>query len=744
MDAPTSVVLVGRTATVITILWSPVIGPPVPDGYKIYYNGVYQSTVTGQYNTVTTITGLSPDSSILTFSVIAYDGESESSHTYGDPAGKRTYAALPTGMSVDSPGSYAEYGMTLVISWNDNGNPLDTVRYIVGSTEDGIYYPAFDHRTGSPSIYNIIAEQSYNFYLIAVNSNGEESAKVFADAIDIKQLTDTSAPEDLVVANKGEDYININFNLPGGGPPAESENPGGSARTYTVYLDSVENGVIIPSGGSPLQTYAITGLTQGTEYTICVEAESSGEPIISNFVHKRIITIDHTKVEGNLTDFPAAIHVTGLDTDHLRSDGQDIVFYLEDDETKLPMEIDNYDNVTGELWVYVKVLGTLSSSEDTVLHMYYNCPDYTQPAADEAYGSQAVWDDNFVFVSHMKDDPDNTHIKDSTSYGNDGVEQAGSNIVEHPGLLYKNQVFQTGSLINIGNDSSLALTELSISLEVHFTSPCELVHKHGTEYSFIIDGGGNLKFFGKDSVGEDISLVSTASGFTPAHVAVAYSTTVKKLYINGADDTNVNDAGNGIIATGAYPLYLGWGLVGQLEEIRMSKIARSEAWFSTENQNIRDVDNFHSVDVETDENITEYEYLDRSVVTSQACIDATTEVEFHDKETDSITLGPTVSEGVGRRAPWARKVGYSYELLYEKLLLRASERTLAEVRSDPGYATVMHMGLAFGTTITFGSLDVQLRSDDDRASGSPLDTPEAGVDDSDIRVHDADIQMRGN
>lgn len=110
------------------------------------------------------------------------------------------------------------------------------------------------------------------------------------------------------------------------------------------------------------------------------------------------VTIDHTKVDADLTDFPIYIDLSDLDKagndifDTCRSDGGDIRVTKDDGTTQLPREVVSIDTTgkTGEL--HVKFDGTLSSSSDTTIRIWYNGTD-TEPAADSTYGSEAVWSD---------------------------------------------------------------------------------------------------------------------------------------------------------------------------------------------------------------------------------------------------------------------------------------------------------------------------------------------------------------
>jgi len=119
--------------------------------------------------------------------------------------------------------------------------------------------------------------------------------------------------------------------------------------------------------------------------------------------HVATITIDHTKVPGDLTDYVglivpdgsagyAALYALCLEG------GGDIRLFKSDDTTELAREIVTFSvsAETGE--IHYKYSGTLSSSVDTAIHVYADGSS-TEPSASATYGSEAVWGD-YKFVSH--------------------------------------------------------------------------------------------------------------------------------------------------------------------------------------------------------------------------------------------------------------------------------------------------------------------------------------------------------
>ena len=141
------------------------------------------------------------------------------------------------------------------------------------------------------------------------------------------------------------------------------------------------------------------------------------------------LNIDHTKVDGNLTDYPAFIDLSDMPSSfwqNVSADGGGIRVSTDTSYTSpLPREIRNVDtiNETGEMYVKIP---SLSSSSDTTIYIHYGTNE-SEPAVDSTYGSENVWNSDFEAMWHMEEDPSGTspQIVDSTSNGHDG-ESSGS------------------------------------------------------------------------------------------------------------------------------------------------------------------------------------------------------------------------------------------------------------------------------------------------------------------------------
>jgi len=146
---------------------------------------------------------------------------------------------------------------------------------------------------------------------------------------------------------------------------------------------------------------------------------------------KLVLTIDGSKIEGDLTDFPINITLssgtgqTNFDAtkvfDELTASGTDRkkIAITDSNYNQLYVEIERWDweNKKAVLWTKVP---TISSGTNNSLYLYYDATvsgniSYVGDTGETP--AQNVWNSNFIGVWHL-DDVDN--ILDSTSNTNDG------------------------------------------------------------------------------------------------------------------------------------------------------------------------------------------------------------------------------------------------------------------------------------------------------------------------------------
>jgi len=119
--------------------------------------------------------------------------------------------------------------------------------------------------------------------------------------------------------------------------------------------------------------------------------------------------------------------------------------------TRVPCENESYSNNNLSVW-YKANISNITNPEIYV----YASPDLV--ANDSTYGSHNVWNDNYVGVWHMNDDPTGT-VYDSTSNNNDGTSGGSMTSGDLIDLDYgKAIIFDSNDYINVGTGTDLSGT----------------------------------------------------------------------------------------------------------------------------------------------------------------------------------------------------------------------------------------------------------------------------------------------
>jgi hypothetical protein len=372
--------------------------------------------------------------------------------------------------------------------------------------------------------------------------------------------------------------------------------------------------------GDGTYTCDVNGLNYQTEYTWYVnvtdgtywtreifnfftELKLVFNPYDEGWQYRKMITIDHTEVAGDLINFPVLISVVDPDLrDKAQDDGDDILFMDGSGVAKrLYHEIELFDGSSGELVAWVKI-PSLSSSVDTIFYMYYSNPDCINQECPKF-----VWDSNYVMVQHMKDSLNNSQIQDSTYYDNDGVKKGIDEPLEKESKIGKGQYFDGNDYIDISY--SKWYPELggmnALTLEAWVKPDSTSGHYHEVISAYRPTNMYYFSFGGWDHDQWVIKICSssscTSSYFGPEnpatgiwyYVVCSWDGNNVSYFLDGNyevgqywNDGSIN-SGNQLIRIGAENSDYGEYLIGEISELRISNKGRNSSWIKTsyENQN---------------------------------------------------------------------------------------------------------------------------------------------------------------
>ena len=309
---------------------------------------------------------------------------------------------------------------------------------------------------------------------------------------------------------------------------------------------------------------------------------------------RKKITIDSTQVTADQTNFPVLISFTdGQVGASSRADGFDLLFTDTDGVTKLDHEIETFTTPAGTLVAWVRI-PLLTSSVDKVIYLYYG-----NTGASDQQNAPGVWDTSYVSVWHLKEDPAGgaPQAKDSTTSAKHGTSAGGMTSGDQiPGAINGSLDFDADDRIDVGNHPEFDLPVYSWSMWVKGTvapdssGPNEHVLWNG-DYNFSFAWGHSAAFMQaathKDSgAWQAAQIATTLVADTWYYITGTYDSANIRVYLNGGlEDTQA--AGTPVATTDV--LMIGYAdiaaFAGQIDEVRVSDIARSASWIQTSYNN---------------------------------------------------------------------------------------------------------------------------------------------------------------
>lgn len=346
--------------------------------------------------------------------------------------------------------------------------------------------------------------------------------------------------------------------------------------------------------------------------------------------YRAAITIDHTKVAANQTNFPVALVWTGaagssnfpsdpLDSDGsypAKSDGSDLRFATDIyGANEIPFDIvqwtPNNNPASARAEIHCKP-ASLSSTVDTVIYAFWGNASASAYAVGDTYGRNNVWTNGHIWVAHCNESAGST-MTDSTG-GKDATYQSALPSRQTTGPMKSSQRFSY-----VANSWAYirAYAALGLPSSADLTCMAVMVRNSSNVYQGIFvknDGDaspGNLQWewyasdqptSGRESqvfrgnFGGTYKVSSDTTGTTSAvnfnHLAVVYNHTNVKNYIDASEETILTTGGDLDNSTYDSCEIGNWNgnpgsdqLRADVDELRISNTARSSTWITTEKNN---------------------------------------------------------------------------------------------------------------------------------------------------------------
>src|SRR6266849_5858489 len=392
------------------------------------------------------------------------------------------------------------------------------------------------------------------------------------------------------------------------------------AASYNVKRSTTSGGPYTTiATGIATTNHTDTGLTNGNAYYYVVSAvnscsesgnsnqasatPSAAQSWSNGYLYRRTITIDHTKVPNtDQMNFPALISgtysylaTTGNGGNVTNANGYDIIFTSDaNGSNPLAFERESYNASTGAVNFWVKV-PTVSHSSDTVIYMFYGNSSVTTDQSNK----MAVWDSNYKGVWHL---PDGSTLSgtDSTSSGytlaNQNSTAATTGQIDGAASFNGSNNYLLNSSLSISAGSSITVsfwnyvTSANVQNAFAFTigaseSPNRIsVAAPWTDNNLYWDYG---TWNGGGRVTQNYS--SYLGLWTYIVLEYDASSTTHSVYLNGSlaasnVNSNVPTAAQTGLKVGAWPALNPYEH-GNIDEFRVSTVARSADWVATEYNN---------------------------------------------------------------------------------------------------------------------------------------------------------------
>ena len=325
--------------------------------------------------------------------------------------------------------------------------------------------------------------------------------------------------------------------------------------------------------------------------------------------YRRSITVSHTKVPNtDQMSFPLLISgtypylaTTVNNGNVINANGYDIVFTSDPDGTMpLPYERESYNPSSGQVIFWVQI-PDLSHTTDTTIYMFYGNSAIT---TDQSRPS-SVWDSNYQGVWHL---PNGTELSaaDSTINNNHGdIEGA----IATAGEIGGGASFNGQWDYIVGNNTvntSLVTVEAWVNLQ-SLPSSNALVAGFvnglgdGTyDKDLIINSSGHAEFEVNSGGQKTTPATSALTTGTWAFLVGTADGSHANIYLNGSLAANVS-AGYTAYSYTVPDIFIGGAssaytyLKANIDEVRVSAIARSADWIATEYNNQSNPSAFYTI-----------------------------------------------------------------------------------------------------------------------------------------------------
>jgi biopolymer transport protein ExbB len=306
---------------------------------------------------------------------------------------------------------------------------------------------------------------------------------------------------------------------------------------------------------------------------------------------RKPITLDTSNKGANLAQATGRVpllirlHPGNFQFDGVAKTGNDLRFIASDGKTPLNYQIETFDPVMGVAQLWLDVSDLPPNSQQTIW-MYYG-----NDKAPSTSSGPATFDADYTLVYHF-DDPTGTPPKDATAYGNNAL--SGALRIVDGGIAGSAGRFDGSTVLTLPTSSSLDIKQdgaFTFSAWIRLDAlptTATLIYGHrqdGKALLIGLDGGAPFVEVDGDKPQRSVAGQPLKVGQW-THLAVTATGGQVVLYVDGHAYANLAASlpplsgsatigGDVAASTGAAVPYASF--VGQMDELRLSRIARSAA-----------------------------------------------------------------------------------------------------------------------------------------------------------------------
>lgn len=387
-------------------------------------------------------------------------------------------------------------------------------------------------------------------------------------------------------------------------------------KSCTTYLTGGGGG----GGGYSKKTYSVGTLSPGSVITVVVGSGGNGGTAGTyaggNGAAGKV-TIAVTPKYSNVENFPVYVDLSHMPSEFwagVRSDCGDIRVLSSNGAPEVPREIVSCDTGTdtGEMWFKAPLL---SGSTDMPFYIAYGNASATDYSATETYGRNNVWSNGYAAVWHLSNGTTLSGT-DSTSNTNTGTAAAGATATT--GFIDGGAAFAGSgtSYIEAAHSSSLNISmPLTLSawvyLDAYGGASNQYIRAIISKYKDASDNEYILRVGNTGAVG-GANYLGFGGG---TYIAETTNFPLSQwVYVTGSVDSTGNatllrdgavvQTGSISISASTDPVRIGddfWSGAsdrnwdGNMDEVRISNVARSQGWVKTEYNNQSSPATFYSV-----------------------------------------------------------------------------------------------------------------------------------------------------